>query len=138
MQIVSIDIDQIENVVEHRETGATWDSVSTRAKACALLDQAERRASLFVESDDFSIEHSLLCIYELRHGAQLGILPREVVLITRDQADLAGVDERDGAVAVPLDFKEPIWTVERVGYCRDPPHAGHDNNPPFRRSRLAL
>ena len=45
---------------------------------------------------------------------QFGILRGQVVLVARNQSDLALGDKRNGAITVPLDFEQPFGVVERL------------------------
>src|SRR5207244_9854968 len=56
-QVVAVDVDEIEDVVQHGDVAATADATSMLADAGALLHQAERCTALFVEGDNFAIKN---------------------------------------------------------------------------------
>ncbi len=80
-QIVAVEIEQIEDVVQHGNIVTRSGATPARPNSCTLLHQAERRASVFVESGDFTVKNGSLRLDERRNAVQFGILRREVVLI---------------------------------------------------------
>ena len=114
-QVESIEIEQIERVVDDRHTFAPWQAALARLESGALLHQAERRPALVIERDDLSVEDGALGFYELRQAAEFGKLRGEIILIARHQTHPAVFDEGNGAVTVPFDFKQPVRIVEGLG-----------------------
>ncbi len=67
---------------------------------------------MLVKRRNFAVENRGLRLDGCSQVVQFGILRGEVVLIARHQANFAFGDERNGAVTVPLDFKQPLGIVE--------------------------
>src|SRR5438552_10805988 len=113
-EIVSVEVEQIEDVIKDGQVVACRALTAMTANARALLHQAERRTALLVEHNDFAVENSILCLDKLWQLTQLGISRRKVVLIPRNQAHRAVFNERNGAVSLPLDFEQPVGISERL------------------------
>src|SRR5579871_1218736 len=112
--VFSVEIDEIESVIKDGDVGVDGTALASGTKSGALLHQAERRLALGVECDDFAVENGSLRLDGFRHVFQFGITGGEFVLVARDQADFAVLDEGYGAVAVPFDFEEPVGAVEGI------------------------
>src|SRR5438552_4111674 len=111
-QVVAVDVDEIEDVVQHGDVAATADATSMLADAGALLHQAERCTALFVEGDNFAIKNCGDGLNKFGELMQLRILSGQIVLIARNQADAAVFDEGDGAIAIPLNLEQVFRIVE--------------------------
>src|SRR5437762_551866 len=64
-EIVSIEIEQIEDVIKDGQVMAGRALTAMTANARALLHQAERRTALLVEHNHFAVENSILCLDKL-------------------------------------------------------------------------
>src|SRR6266496_3738402 len=117
-EIVSVEEEQIEDVIKDGQVVPRRALTAMTANARALLHQAERRTTLLVEHNHFAVENSILCFDKLWQLAQLGISRRKVVLISGNQAHSAVLNERNGAVSVPLDLEQPVGVLERLLYYR--------------------
>ena len=113
-QVEAIEVKQIERIIDDRNAFAPWQAALAGLESGPLLHQAERRAALFIERDDLSVEDGALGFYELRQAAEFGKLRGKVILSARHQTHAAVFDESDGAVTVPFDFKQPVRIVESV------------------------
>src|SRR5205807_5096288 len=107
LQVVAIQVKQIENLIDER----------TFVGLLIILHQLELGLAGFIEHDDLTIEHRLMA--ELRQRSD----DRRVTFL--EGKLFAGIEThstlvylRDGAIAVPLDFKEPIGVIERLGNRR--------------------
>src|SRR5450755_3114699 len=89
-----------------------------RLKSGSLLHHAERRTSFIIKRDNLSIENGALSIYRFRQSGKLRKLRSQIILITRNQTQPSIFNKRDGAVAIPLQFEEPIGVVESLGNRR--------------------
>ena len=112
--VFAVEVKQVERIVQDRNVGLSGRSLAAGTKAGALLHQAERRFTLFIERDDLAVEDRVFGLDESRQIPQFGIAARQLILIARDQPHRSLFDERDGTVAIPLNFKEPVRTVERL------------------------
>ena len=101
-----------------------WQAALPGLESGALLHQAERRPSFFIERDDLAVKDGALGFNELRQAAKFGKLCGEVVLIARHQTHAAVFDESDGAVAVPLDFKQPCQDCRKPWRPKSPASDG--------------
>src|SRR5437773_9099868 len=111
-QIVAVNVDEIEDVVQHRNVAAGIYATSMLTDAGALLHQAERCTALFVEGDNFAIKNCGDGLNKFGELMQLRILSGQIVLIARNQADAAVFDEGDGAIAIPLNIEQVFRIVE--------------------------
>src|SRR5438105_3942993 len=111
-QIVAVNVDEIEDVVQHRNVAAGIYATSMLTDAGALLHQAERCTALFVEGDNFAIKNCGDGLNKFGELMQLRILSGQIVLIARNQADAAVFDEGDGAIAIPLNLEQVFRIVE--------------------------
>ncbi len=113
-QVVTVEIEQIEE--EQRDwSGARQvrDAVGVGDRD-ARLDEAEARAAVFVEHRDLAVENGGGRFEEVRQDAELGILLVAALLVAREDAELALLDEADGADAVPFHFVEPVGARRRA------------------------
>src|SRR5207253_7962830 len=111
-QIVAVNVDEIEDVVQHRNVAAGTYATSMLTDAGALLHQAERCTALFVEGDNFAIKNCGDGLNKFGELMQLRILSGQIVLIARNQADAAVFDEGDSAIAIPFDLEYVFRIVE--------------------------
>src|SRR5437667_5271241 len=111
-QVVAVDVDEIEDVVQHGDVAATADATSMLTDAGALLHQAERCTALFIEGDNLAIQNGSFCFNKVRKLVEFRILSGQIVLIARNQADAAVFDEGDGAIAIPLNLEQVFRIVE--------------------------
>ena len=112
-QVVAVKVEQIEDVIHDGNIVArALDAVAARADSGALLHQAERGPALLVERDNLAVENRGARFDVVADGTQLGIGRGQIVLVARDQAQRAAVEEGDRAIAVPLDLVEPLRVVE--------------------------
>ena len=84
-QVESIEIKQIESVIDDRHAFAPLQAALARMESSALLHQAERRPALLIERDDLSVKNGAFGFYELRQALEFGKLRREIVLVARHQ-----------------------------------------------------
>ncbi len=100
----AIEVEQVERLV---------DEVRGALVAGPLLEQAEVGATGVVEGDDLAVDDRLLGVDPGRRSQE----PREVRLgvleVAGPRPDLAVVDDRLDAVAVPLDLEQPVRVAER-------------------------
>ena len=92
-EVEAVEVNEIECVVDDRHALASGKTALSRTESRALLHEAEGGASLFVESDNLSVEDGALGLHKSRQVAEFGKLRAEVVLVARDQAHAAVVDE---------------------------------------------
>ena len=101
LQVVAIQVEQIEDLIDER----------TFVGLLIILHQLELGLAGFIEHDDFTIEHRLMA--ELRQRSDdRRVTVLEGKLFAGIETHSALVYLGDGAIAVPLNFKEPIGVVE--------------------------
>src|SRR6266481_6034028 len=72
---------QVVGVIQNRNSFSSRRATPSCLEPGPLLHQTERRTPLLVDSNDFSVNNSLLCLYESGQVAQFRKLSGEVVLI---------------------------------------------------------
>ena len=82
-----------------------------RGLRLVALDQLEPRPALGVEHDQLAVEDRPLGLHAVGQRRQLGVLVRDVVGVRALQPHPPVVDERQRAVAVPLDLVGPPGVV---------------------------
>src|SRR5579862_8236420 len=92
-QIVPIEMDQIENVIDHSQLPARSGAPSALANASALLHQAKRSTSLFIENDDLAVENRVFRFYRRGKFVKFREFAGEVVLVPRNQTNFAVLDK---------------------------------------------
>jgi len=76
---------------------------------------------LFIKGDNFTIENCGDGPNKFGELMQLRILSGQIVLIARNQADSAVLDEGDGAIPIPFNLEQVLWIVEWL-FNRDGQH----------------
>src|SRR5579863_2802 len=87
-QIVSVEINEIEQIIDNLDVSAAGDAASVLADTRALLHEAERGPALLIECDEFAIEDRCFRLDELWQDFDLGKLTGEIIVIARNQPDL--------------------------------------------------
>ena len=93
MQVVAIQIDQVKGVVDDANVELRSQAALAIAEAGALLHQAERRTSILIERNDFSVENGGFRVHKVRQIVQLGILRGQFVLVAGHEPKAAVIEE---------------------------------------------
>ena len=110
-QVVTVGIEQIEGVVDDRD-GMIGCGATCADPSGALLHQAERGTAFVVQCGNFAVDDGALAAKVVGKRLQLRELSRQLVPIARDEAYRAILDVSNCAIAVPLDFEEPVFVIE--------------------------
>src|ERR1700751_5572041 len=98
MQVVAIQVDQVKSVVKDVNIRLRRETAMAIAETGALLHQAERRSSMLVERNNFSIENGGFCVHKFRHIVQLAVLRGQIILVAGHEPETTVIDEGDGTI----------------------------------------
>src|ERR1051325_10782864 len=113
-QVVSIEVNQVEGIIEDLNLRISRDPLPPFANAGALLHQAKGGPSVSIESNDLSVKHSSFRFHKFWDVLQFAELNSQIVLCTRNQTQHAIFNKRNRAIAIPFDFVQPGRIVEGV------------------------
>jgi hypothetical protein len=98
-QTLTVQIEQIEDVVRHDEAGAR-----------PMLKSLKGGFAVLIERDDFTVQRDGFRRELAERCGNGSVLCRDVVLIARPQDDASADLLSDNAIAVPFDFVRPVLT----------------------------